>query len=263
MTAAPPRPHNALVKQIEDVKTLLGVWAHPDDEAYLSAGLMRRVVRAGGRVVCVTATHGERGTDDPAEWPPDRLARLRARELQAALAAVGVTESRLLDHPDGGCADLPAASVRAAVASIAAAIEEVRPDAIVTFGPDGMTDHPDHIAVSRWTTAAWLAGGGSGELLYATTSRSFAAHHEAMHRRLGLFPPGFPVAIADDDVAFSVELDEDELVAKRAMLAAHASQTEPLARLMGEAAYLRWWTTESFRRPVPAELSEEASRLAS
>ena len=263
MTPTPPRPQNAPVERIDDIGTLLGVWAHPDDEAYLSAVLMRRVVRAGGRVVCVTATHGEHGTDDPVAWPPDRLAPLRASELRAALAAVGVTEWRLLDHRDGGCADLPAAATAAAVDAIAALIDDVQPDAIVTFGPDGMTDHPDHIAVSRWTTDAWLAAGRPGTLLYATTPRSFAADREEMHRRLGLFPPGFPVTVDDDDVALSVVADEDELDAKRAALAAHASQTEPLARLMGEAAYRAWWTTESFRRPTPAELSEEDSRLAS
>ena len=48
--------------------TLLGIWAHPDDEAFLSAGLMAAARDAGHRVVCVTATLGERGTDDQ---PPD------------------------------------------------------------------------------------------------------------------------------------------------------------------------------------------------
>jgi LmbE family N-acetylglucosaminyl deacetylase len=262
MTPAAPSPQNAVVERLEDIGTLLGVWAHPDDEAYLSAALMRRVVRAGGRVVCVTATHGEHGTDDPAAWPPSRLAPLRESELSAALAAVGVAESHLLDHPDGGCADLSAASVRDAVAAIAAQIQDVRPDAVVTFGPDGMTGHPDHIAVSRWTTDAWLATGRPGSLLYATKPRSFAAHHEELHRRLGLFPPGFPVVVDDDDVALKVDLDDAELDAKRAALAAHASQTEPLARLMGEATYREWSATESFRRPTPAELSQEDSRIA-
>ncbi len=48
-----------------EIGTLLGVWAHPDDEAYLSSGLMAEVRDQGGRVVVVTATRGEHGTDDP------------------------------------------------------------------------------------------------------------------------------------------------------------------------------------------------------
>ena len=53
---------------IHRVRTLLGVWAHPDDEAYLSSALMAAVRRSGARVVVVTATRGENGTDDPLRW---------------------------------------------------------------------------------------------------------------------------------------------------------------------------------------------------
>ena len=73
-----------------EVGTLLGVWAHPDDEIYLSAGLMAATRAAGHRVVVATATRGEHGTDDPVEWPPARLAALRARETVEALAVLGV-----------------------------------------------------------------------------------------------------------------------------------------------------------------------------
>ncbi|MGY1602174.1 PIG-L deacetylase family protein [Geodermatophilus sp. SYSU D00815] len=69
-------------------RTVLGVWAHPDDEAYLSAGLLAAAVATGDRVVVATATRGEGGLDDPAGDV------VRARELAASLAAVGVTEHR-------------------------------------------------------------------------------------------------------------------------------------------------------------------------
>ena len=62
---------------VRGLGTVVGVWAHPDDEAYLSAGLMGAAVDAGNRVVCITATHGELGTPDPALWPPARLAHAR------------------------------------------------------------------------------------------------------------------------------------------------------------------------------------------
>jgi LmbE family N-acetylglucosaminyl deacetylase len=237
-------------------RTLLGVWAHPDDETYLSAGLMQRVARTGGRVVCITATHGEHGTDDPDRWPPARLAAHRAVELEAALAHLGVHEHWFLDHADGACATVPPAP---AVAALAAAIDEVRPDLVVTFGPDGITGHPDHVAVSRWTTDAWIESGQQGALVYATTTGAFARRHAALHERLGLFPPGYPRPAGDDELLFEVQLDVDELRRKRAALAAHASQTDSLVLAMGEAAFTRWWATESFRRPRPAELALAAA----
>ena len=79
-------------RSVRSIGTLLGVWAHPDDEAYLSSGLMSLVRRRGGRVVVVTATRGEHGTPDPVEWPPARLSRRRERELEESLLLLGVRE---------------------------------------------------------------------------------------------------------------------------------------------------------------------------
>jgi hypothetical protein len=128
--------------------TVLGVWAHPDDEAYLSAGLMLRTVARGGRVVCLHATRGELGTDDPVAWPPDRLAHLREQELARALAVAGVREHEILGLADGECATTdPDGPIR----WISAAITRLQPDLVVTFGSDGMTGHPDHVAVEHAT----------------------------------------------------------------------------------------------------------------
>ncbi len=87
--------------------TILGVWAHPDDETYLCGGLMARAVRAGDRVVCVTATRGELGSPDEERWPSGpELAAVRTAEMETALAYLGVTEHHWLDYPDGGCGDV-------------------------------------------------------------------------------------------------------------------------------------------------------------
>jgi len=96
-----------------DLGTLLGVWAHPDDEAYLTAGLMAVARAAGNRVVVATATKGEAGTDDPHAWPPDTLGQTRAQETVQSLAAVDVTEHRWLGHRDAvGTAASPRRSRR-------------------------------------------------------------------------------------------------------------------------------------------------------
>ena len=94
--------------------------------------------------MCVTATRGEAA--DPERWPPAELAQIREVEIANALEILGVTDHRWLDYPDGGCADVDAEE---AVARIVAVIEEVQPDTVLTFGPDGGTGHPDHIAVQQ------------------------------------------------------------------------------------------------------------------
>ncbi len=236
---------------MRNTPTLLGIWAHPDDEAYLSAGLMARTVRAGGRVVCVHATLGELGTDDPVRWPPERLGPHRRIELRTSLARLGVQESHLLGLPDGGCAEI---DPRDPVRRLHAILDEVRPEVVVTFGPDGITGHPDHVAVSRWATAAWCSD-PSGSLLYATSTESFMRRFRDVHRRLGLLPPDAP-RVDDAEVAEQIVLEPDELDLKRSALAAHASQTVHLAAAMGEQTYRRWYDVESFRAPTSEELEQ-------
>ncbi|MDT4997130.1 MAG: mycothiol S-conjugate amidase, partial [Pseudonocardiales bacterium] len=111
-----------------DLGTILSVWAHPDDETYLCGGLMARAVRNGSRVVCVTATRGELGSPDEARWPSGQpLAAVRTKEMDAALAVLGVTEHHWLDYPDGGCADVDQAE---AVRRVTELMADVRPDTV-------------------------------------------------------------------------------------------------------------------------------------
>ena len=223
-------------------KTLLGVWAHPDDEAYASAGLMAEFRRRGDRVVIVMATLGEHGTSDPATWPPHRLAALRHMELRKSLAVLGVDELHLLGYEDGGCDRHDGTGV------IADYIMAIEPDIIVTFGPDGMTGHPDHRAVSQWTTNAWEKVQSDAHLWYATLTPEFHRKWGAINDQIGLWvDQSEPPISVTADLARSTTLPDDLLDLKVAALEAHTSQTRPLIELMGSACYREWWRTESFR----------------
>jgi LmbE family N-acetylglucosaminyl deacetylase len=236
-------------------RTLLGVWAHPDDEAYASAGLMAEFRRRGDRVVVVTATLGEQGTDDPVTWPPDRLAARRHAELRASLAVLDVDELHVLGYEDGRCARHDGTDV------IARHIADLAPDLIVTFGPDGMTGHPDHRAVSRWTTDARAAIRPTADLWYATVTDDFHRRWNAVNERIGLWADQpEPPCTSDADLARSATLLDELLDLKIAALRAHASQTLPLIELLGAPTYREWWRTESFRSAVPrASISRQFS----
>jgi LmbE family N-acetylglucosaminyl deacetylase len=226
--------------------TLLGVWAHPDDESYLSSILMSRVASAGGRVVMASATRGEGGgSGDPRE-----LAALRERELRTAMSHLGVDDVRFLGYADGHCATVDA---EAGIGSIVALIEDVQPDVMVTFGPDGITGHPDHIAVSRWATAAACAL-GHDELLYATMTDDFARQHHALHSSIGIWMGGSAHTVAAADLALHVApATAHERALKARALRAHASQTTALIDLIGADVFDAWWVDEFFRRPTAAE----------
>ena len=143
-----------VVRDVAELGTVLSVWAHPDDEAYLCGGLMAAAVDAGSRVVCVTATRGELGVTDPVRWPPDRLAEIREAEMAECHARIlGVTEHHWLGYP-GRRLRSRSISTAGAAADRRAASSEIRPDTVLTFAADGQTGHPDHIAVHHWTAEA-------------------------------------------------------------------------------------------------------------
>jgi LmbE family N-acetylglucosaminyl deacetylase len=142
---------------------LLAVLAHPDDESLGFGGTLARYAAEGVETHLVTATRGERGrfgpqgkTADPAE-----VGRVREAELRAAAAVLGIREVSILDYPDGAVDQMDSAT---AIRAITGHIRRIRPDVVVTFGPEGAYGHPDHIAISQLTTAAAVCASDSGYL---------------------------------------------------------------------------------------------------
>jgi LmbE family N-acetylglucosaminyl deacetylase len=233
---------------VGELGTVLGVWAHPDDEAYLSGGLMAMAADAGSRVVCVTATRGELGTPDPERWLPDRLAATRTAELARCLDILGVREHHWLGYRDGGCAAAPASG---AVARLCELIEDVRPDTVVTFGPHGNTGHPDHRTVSAWTAAAFDRAARPGaRLLQTVVTERWARRWSAVNERLGVFSDGYPVTDPGGPLAVDLILDAGQVARKVRALRAQETQTAGLIATMGAADYAGWVSEEAFAERV-------------
>lgn len=221
---------------VSSLGSILSVWAHPDDETYLSGGTMAAAAAAGQRVTCVSATAGEHGTDDPDRWPPERLGRVRRAEAAAAMAVLGVDDHRFLGFGDGGLDDV---GDRVGVAAMGEVIDEVEPDTILTFGPDGITGHPDHVAVCRWVTAAWdrrWAGGNRSvdgvvaadapRLLWASNTVAHLRRFGPLYDAWGVYmTDARPVGVSGSGVAAGGDLCGPALDAKLAALAAMPTQT--------------------------------------
>lgn len=136
---------------------LLAVFAHPDDESLTMGGTLARYAQAGVEVSLLCATRGEWGSiSDPALATQENLAQVREEELRSACRVLGISPPHFLDCPDSGVNETDWPEVEA---KIVRHIRELRPDVIVTFGPDGLYGHPDHVAVSTLTTAAFKSAG--------------------------------------------------------------------------------------------------------
>ena len=134
---------------------LLLILAHPDDETFSSAGTVRGLVERGVRVALVCATRGQAGS---AGTPPlgtrDELPALREAELRAACTLLGVHDVEVLDYEDKRLVEAPITEIRA---SLVRAIRRERPRVVITFDPNGVNGHTDHIAISRFALDAVTA----------------------------------------------------------------------------------------------------------
>jgi LmbE family N-acetylglucosaminyl deacetylase len=140
---------------------LLAVLAHPDDESLGFGGTLAKYASESVETFLVTATRGEAGrfgslgrNGDPVE-----VGRVRETELRAASTVLGVREVSVLNYPDGAV-DRVESGV--AIGAIVSHIRRIQPDVVLTFGPEGAYGHPDHIAISQFTTAATLCAADAG-----------------------------------------------------------------------------------------------------
>jgi LmbE family N-acetylglucosaminyl deacetylase len=149
-------------------------------------------------------------------------------------------------HPivDGTCAAQPHDAV---VRHLARIIGLVKPDTIVTFGPDGMTGHEDHQTTSAWATAAHAAAAPGARLLYATTTEEFVDAWEPARKDFDVFlAEGLPLRTPVSELDVRLRLDPAQLDRKIVALKAQASQTTGLFAALGEQRVRCWWSTETF-----------------
>jgi LmbE family N-acetylglucosaminyl deacetylase len=215
---------------IADLGTILSIWAHPDDETFLAGGVMALARDGGQRVVCVSATAGEHGTDDPVACPPERLGQVRREEAAAAMGVLGVEEHRWLGFEDGTLAGV---GPEVGIGQVVELLDEVAPDTILTFGADGMTFHPDHRTISTWVRGAWERRGRRARLLCAAVEVEFSRRHRDLLETWGVYmSTERPVPVPAEDLALHLSLAGPVLDRKLAALAAMPSQVEPsLARM--------------------------------
>jgi len=153
---------------------LMAVLAHPDDESLGFGGVLAKYAAEHIETSLVTATRGERGwLGDEREYPGlEALGQIREAELRAAAGFLGIRSVDFLGYLDG---ELDRAHPAEVVAKIVGHLRRVKPDVVVTFGPDGSYGHPDHIAISQCTTAAIIEAASTSSLY----CRGLAPHRVA------------------------------------------------------------------------------------
>ena len=244
--------------------TIVSLHAHPDDEALLTAGWLAQRAAAGDRVVLAFATDGEAGL--AAAVHRHDLGGTRRGEAAAAARALGAARVVWLGYADSGMADAPTggpgrladADVDEVSRRVAALLDEEDADLLTGYDARGGYGHPDHLQVHRAARRAQDLAARRPLLLEATIDRTWLVRLLRVARPMAGLLPG--LTLPGDDIysprspallRFDVT---DRIAAKRAALAAHASQAgggvrtvrllrslpPPLARrLLGQEWFLR------------------------
>lgn len=233
-------------------QSLLGLFAHPDDEQLMS-GAFARAAKEGMRTGLICATRGEAGEiSDPALSTPENLGHVREHELRAAATVLGVKYLWFLDYRDSGMAGTPENGHRSsflqadrheALGKIIKIVRDFRPTVMVTFDPTGGYGHPDHLTISQLSTQAFGAAADpnaypeTGEpwqaarLFYASFPRStirmiqdFMRENDVNTGLSGLDPEKF--GIPDEEITNVLDVSEWVAVKSRS-LAHHRTQMAP------------------------------------
>ena len=223
-------------------RPVLAVFAHPDDERVIGP-LLSRLAREGRETHLVIATDGGQGVRDFAHIPAGvELAAARVKEASCAAKRLGVRQLHLLALPDGGLASFEVLGrLRSALVAI---VDSLRPAAIITFGPEGGTGHPDHRLVGDVTTQIVQGDGryANIDLLYASLPTE----------RLRTAPRASPTmnGMAERLLTVRVPFEDQDLIAGREEFACHRSQYAPeemdavnryLAHAWNGTVWLRPW----------------------
>jgi LmbE family N-acetylglucosaminyl deacetylase len=254
------------------VRRVACVFAHPDDDTYGVAGSLALHAKDELQLTVIMATSGGAGRiADPSLATRETLGRVREAEDVASWRALGFDpDVRFLRHPDGGLARIPREQL---VLEVRDLLEETAPEVVVTFGPDGITGHEDHVAIGAVATEAFQAtrtsssGRTFSRLLHNVVPQSSLDRLNELFRERGLQPmdptqPFMPRGVPDRTIGVRVDCSsvyERKLEAIRC----HKTQAE-----LEDVPYDLWpemLSTESFtvawperrpRDPVLADLFE-------
>jgi LmbE family N-acetylglucosaminyl deacetylase len=239
-----------LAAEAQARRPVLAVFAHPDDERVIGP-LLSRLAREGRETHLVIATDGSQGVTDFARIPAGKeLAAARVKEATCAANRLGVRKLHIIGLPDGGLASFEV--LGRLRSSLQAVIDSLNPAAIITFGPDGGTGHPDHRLVGNVTSQIV-----QGDARYAKVDLLYAS---LPTERLRTAPPARPTVagMTEGLLTVRVPFEERDLVAGREEFACHASQYTPTQMDAVNKYLAHAWNGTVWLRPYTGTLHDPA-----
>jgi LmbE family N-acetylglucosaminyl deacetylase len=220
----------------ESPRTLLAVFAHADDEQVIMP-LLSRYAREGVDVHLAIATDGQKGVREHAGIPAgEELATARAEEARCSCETLGIHPPVLIGLVDG---ELYKEENKAAlVKEVTQLFDELKPDVVVTWGPDGVTGHTDHRLVSSIVVQVFQATAGDKPaklFLAGLPAERIEALTQLGAPATGSEPPPSVAMVRSRYLPVRIAYEEEDGKAATEALACHKTQYTPeeMARMSG------------------------------
>jgi LmbE family N-acetylglucosaminyl deacetylase len=221
---------------------ILLVFAHPDEESTSLAGTVLKYTGQGVAVDLICATRGEKGTR--LGLPADNdTGTAREAELRAAAAMTGIRNIYLLGYIDG---ELHSADANEIANKVIEVTRKVQPEIVITFGPDGISGHRDHVTIGKAATIAFQTlvdqDRAPRKLYYVTIPDSFVSNAS----ELGI------ATRPDNEVTTAIDI-ADYIGVKIQVMATYKSQQDAreFVKMLQENKESRFATTESLYLAIP------------
>lgn len=235
-------------KENASSKTIMALIAHPDDEVLISPLLAK--YGKEHTVYLVIATKGDQGVRDFAGIPAgDQLTKVRAKESKCSCEELGIQAPIFLNYDDGKLHDWE--NVFSLDEAVEKLFKKYRPDAVLTFGPDGAYGHPDHRMVSDIVTEVFMEKKPTetAQLFYFAYPPSVIESMDDFKTPMGSFFKSETKATSLEFLSYQIPFNEEELLAGRKSFGCHESQFTPdemddIYQLLSKAnstVYLRPW----------------------
>lgn len=169
------------------MKPVVGIFAHPDDEAFGPSGTLAKFAQEGHDVYLICVTKGDAGDNHTTKKAA--IQNIREEELLASVAALGLKKVFFLGFNDGTLSN----NIYHDVANkLELLLKKLEPEIIITLEPHGVSGHLDHIAVSFITTFVFKKLQFVKELWYFCLTEEA---QKVIMKYLGdyfiYFPPGY------------------------------------------------------------------------
>jgi LmbE family N-acetylglucosaminyl deacetylase len=220
---------------MKNSQKLLAVFAHPDDESFRPGGSLALMAAKSVKIFLLTATRGEAGfKEDKPICERNELGKVREEELRSACKVLGIQPPNFLGYNDKHLSEAPLDQI---ITEIVDVVEKYRPQVILTYGPDGVSGHQDHIAISHFTTEAFWKTDIPKKLYYMVVPKSLVEATGMTHIHY----------VPDEEITLRIDVTS---VLRQKLAAIHCHKSQIIASTVSATSLRgkqRFLVTETFK----------------